>query len=572
MKSNFFWFFKNYLKSYIFQIIFIFFLGILVSVTTVAVIQFVKPMLDDVFINKDLEVLKFISIAIVALYLVSGLTRYLYFTMKKSLGEKATMELRNDLYIHILKLPLHTHTKYHSGELYSRVVNDSQQVTKGIMSFMELIREPLTFLGFLLTALFSSWKLTLIILTVAPIVFYIIATVGKLIKRYTNRSLEQFGLIGIILNESFTGMKIIKAFTIEYLIKLRFLENNKKLYNAMVKIYKIENLSTPFVEFLGSIIAAIVIYIGGVWVINSEITQGQFMTVLIALGLAQQPLKAINSSNISLQTAISGIDRIKEILNLKIEKIHIGEKLKEFNNSIELKNVNFNYIDSESNVLKNINLEIKKGEVIALVGTSGSGKTTLANLIPRFFEPSSGEILIDGVNINRYSLKSLRKKIALVSQDTFLFKDSIKTNMLAGNNKANKEDIKNALNLAYAYDFVETFEDKEETIIGERGTRLSGGEKQRLAIARAIIKNAPILILDEATSSLDTESEIKVQKALDRLMENKTTLVIAHRLSTIKNANKIIVMENGKIVQEGKHSDLINIKGPYKDFYEKQWR
>jgi subfamily B ATP-binding cassette protein MsbA len=451
-------------------------------------------------------------------------------------------------------------------------VNDSQQVTKGIMSFMELIREPLTFLGFLLTALFSSWKLTLIILTVAPIVFYIIATVGKLIKRYTNRSLEQFGLIGIILNESFTGMKIIKAFTIEYLIKLRFLENNKKLYNAMVKIYKIENLSTPFVEFLGSIIAAIVIYIGGVWVINSEITQGQFMTVLIALGLAQQPLKAINSSNISLQTAISGIDRIKEILNLKIEKIHIGEKLKEFNNSIKLKNVNFNYIDSESNVLKNINLEIKKGEVIALVGTSGSGKTTLANLIPRFFEPSSGEILIDGVNINKYSLKSLRKKIALVSQDTFLFKDSIKTNMLAGNNKANKEDIKNALNLAYAYDFVETFEDKEETIIGERGTRLSGGEKQRLAIARAIIKNAPILILDEATSSLDTESEIKVQKALDRLMENKTTLVIAHRLSTIKNANKIIVMENGKIVQEGKHSDLINIKGPYKDFYEKQWR
>jgi subfamily B ATP-binding cassette protein MsbA len=296
------------------------------------------------------------------------------------------------------------------------------------------------------------------------------------------------------------------------------------------------------------------------------------MTVLIALGLAQQPLKAINSSNISLQTAISGIDRIKEILNLKIEKIHIGEKLKEFNNSIKLKNVNFNYIDSESNVLKNINLEIKKGEVIALVGTSGSGKTTLANLIPRFFEPSSGEILIDGVNINKYSLKSLRKKIALVSQDTFLFKDSIKTNMLAGNNKANKEDIKNALNLAYAYDFVETFEDKEETIIGERGTRLSGGEKQRLAIARAIIKNAPILILDEATSSLDTESEIKVQKALDRLMENKTTLVIAHRLSTIKNANKIIVMENGKIVQEGKHSDLINIKGPYKDFYEKQWR
>jgi ATP-binding cassette, subfamily B, bacterial MsbA len=569
--KNFYWFFKTYIKSKIPKLILILILGILVSATSVAVIQFVRPMLDDVFVAKDIKMLKFISIAIVSLYLIAGLVRYLYFSLKKILSEEITMHLRNDLYSHLIKLPLKTHSEKHSGVLYSRIVTDAQHVSKGVISSMDLLRLPLTFLGYLATSLIASWRLTLIIMTVAPIIIFVIIKIGNTIRRYTNRTLDSFSNIGTIINETFSGIRIIKTFALEPLMKKNFIKSNKTLFKAVSKIYKIEFLSSPLVEFIGSIIAAIVIYIGGLWVIKSDISQGQFMTVLIALGLAQQPLKQINSANILFQTAITAISRIKEMINMDKEKVKIGESLENFNNKIEFKDVSFKYDkNSGENVLNNINFTLKKGEVLAIVGSSGSGKTTIANLIPRFYDIKKGEILIDGKNIKNYSLKSLRNKIAIVSQDTFLFSDTIKTNIISGNMKASEKELQEAINSSYSKEFIENFTNSLNEQVGEKGLKLSGGQKQRITIARAIIKNAPILILDEATSSLDVESESKVQKALEKLMKDRTTLVIAHRMSTIKNADRIIVLEKGKIVQTGNHEELIKNDGVYKKLYKNQ--
>ena len=569
--NNFLWFTRKYVRPHWPKIALLFVLGLIVSAIPVASLQFIRLMLDDVFAQKNMQTLKFISVTIIYLYAISGLSRYVHFTMQRGLGELMVMHLRNDLYSHILRLPLKIQSKHHSGALMTRVVTDGQKIPEGIMLGIDFIREPMTFAGFLITAFWASWKLTAMILIIAPIVIFLIVKIGTIVKRYTQKSLEQYAIIGTNLNETFSGMRIIKAFSIEVLMRAKFLNINRELYKRIFKIYRMEEMSTPLVEFVGSLVTALVIFMGGKWVISGYITQGEFMTVLVALGLAQGPIKKINSSNLKFQGALAAIDRVKEVLNIPIEKTRNGVQLDNFSDSIRFKDVSFKYPEEKDYALRNINLDIRKGEVVALVGASGSGKTTMANLIPRFYDIEEGNIFIDGKNINTLSLKSLRENIAIVSQDTFLFNDTIYTNILCGRRTASKEDVISAARSAYAYDFIMKLPQGFDTMLGERGLRLSGGEKQRITIARALIKESPLLILDEATSALDSESEVEIQKALKELIKNRTTLVIAHRLSTIKSSNRIIVLEKGKIVQEGTHERLINVDGPYKVFYEKQY-
>ncbi len=565
------WFMRKYLKPHWPKLMLVFVLGIVVSVIPVASVQLIKPVLDDVFVGKDIATLKLVAIGVVLLFMISGISKYVHFTMQRGIGELALMHLRNDLYTHIIKLPVKYHSKYHSGVLMTRIVNDGQKIPEGMMLSFDFLREPITFIGFLVSAFFASWKLTVMILIVAPLVVFVIAKVGATVKRYTHRNLTQYGILGTSLNETFSGIRVIKSFSIETLMKARFLNVNKELYRVIFKTYRVEELSTPLVEFVGSLIMSVVIFIGGMWVIKGQVTPGEFMTVFVSLGLAQGPIKKINSSNLKLQAAIAAIERVRELFNLPVEKTRHGVHLEGIKNSIRFKNISFKYPEEENYAVKNVDMEVKKGEIVALVGASGSGKTTIVNLLTRIYDVEEGNILIDGVDIKDLSLNSLRDNIAVVSQDTFLFNDTIKMNIMTGNRKASEAEVIDAARSAYAENFINKLPNGLDEMLGEKGLRLSGGEKQRLTIARAIIKKAPILVLDEATSALDSESEVEVQKAISRLMEGKTTIVIAHRLSTIKNAGRIIVLDKGSIVEQGSHSELINRNGAYKKFYQKQF-
>lgn len=569
--NNVLWFMRKYLRPHWPKLVLVFVLGIVVSVIPIASVQFIKPVLDDVFVGKNVAMLKLVAISVIVLYLISGISKYIHFTMQRGIGELALMHLRNDLYTHIIKLPVKHHSKYHSGVLLTRIVNDGQRIPEGIMLSFDFLREPITFFGFLISAFIASWKLTVMILIVAPIVIYVIAKVGTTVKRYTHRNLTQYGVLGTSLNETFSGIRIIKAFSIETLMKARFLNVNKELYRIVFKTYKVEELSTPLVEFIGSLIMSVVIFIGGMWVIKGQVTPGEFMTVFVSLGLAQGPIKKITSSNLKLQAAIAAIERIRDIFALPTEKTRQGVHLGGFKGSIKFKNISFKYPEEESYAIKNINLEVKKGEIVAIVGSSGSGKTTMINLLTRMYDVEEGSILIDEQDIQTFSLNSLRDNIAVVTQDTFLFNDTIKMNIMTGNRKASEDEVINAARSAYAEAFINKIPEGLDAMLGEKGLRLSGGEKQRITIARAIIKQAPILVLDEATSALDSESEQEVQKAITKLMEGKTTIVIAHRLSTIKNAQRIVVIDKGSIVEEGTHAELLNKNGAYKKFYQKQF-
>jgi len=565
--KDYFWFLKKYIKPYWFKISLVIIFGIIVALSKTVVIGLVKIIPDEIFLAKDKAVLYEIPSILILIFAVSGLSRFAHFSLMRGMGEYFAKLIREDLYNTIISQNVDFFTKNHSGSLYSRIINDTNKIPQGILLSIDILRETLTFILYFSWALFFNYKLTLILTFSAPIVIFILNKVGKTIKRYTTKNLEQYSCIGSFLNESFSGIRIIKAFTIENLMQLKFTKFNNELFKVLFKSIRVQELSSPVVEFLFSIVASIVIIIGGTWVIEGTLTPGEFLGIFVALGLCQDPLKKLNIANISFQTSIAALKTIKNILILEPEKTDIGISFNTFNTIIEFKNVNFSYDEKDEFRLDNINLSIKKGEIIALVGESGSGKTTIANLLLRFFYLESGEILIDGVNISNYSINSIRKNIAYVSQDTFLFNDTIEENIRLGTNNLKIKDI---LDYSYSSCFVNNLNAKEKTILGERGTRLSGGEKQRITIARALNKDAPILILDEASSALDNYAEEKVQTAINNLMKNKTTIVIAHRLTTIINADKIFVFSKGKIVDAGTHNKLIKTSNIYKNLYQKE--
>ena len=529
---------------------------IFVSAASAASAFLVKPVLDDVFFKKDLAMLKLIPLAIVGLFLLKGLFDYGQGYLMSFVGQRIITDLRERIYHHVHSLSLPFFTKNPTGVLMSRILNDVNLVQGAVSdSVTGLLKDIFTILGLVFVVFYRDWQLALIALVVFPIAVYPIVKFGRKLRSYSTRSQMTLADLSTLLLETISGSRIVKAFNMEEYERKRFSKLNEKLFGLMRKSFRVRAVSHPLMETLGGLGIAAIVFYGGYNVIQGTATTGTFFSFLAALLMLYEPVKRLSNVNNSIQQGLAGASRIFEIL----------DTVPEIRRGIEFQDVSFKY--EEGWVLKNINLKIQAGEVVAFVGASGGGKTTLVNLVPRFYDVDSGRILIDGADIRELTVESLRGKIAMVTQQTILFNDTVEQNIAYGNIGQPREKIVEAAEAAFAHNFIRNLPEGYQTRIGEQGVKLSGGERQRISIARALLKNAPILILDEATSSLDSESEVEVQKAVEYLMQGRTTLVIAHRLSTIRKADRIVVIAGGQIVEEGTHEELLEKDGEYRKLY-----
>ncbi|MGB6929774.1 MAG: ABC transporter transmembrane domain-containing protein, partial [Syntrophobacteria bacterium] len=470
------------------------------------------------------------------------------------------------------RLPLSFFDRMPTGLLMSRVTNDVNLVQGAVSNAITgLLKDPLTLVGLLAVMFIRDWQLSLISMVVLPFAFFPVVKFGRMLRRISTKSQESMGDISVILHETISGSRIVKAFGMEEYEKERFSRENIRYFRYLMKSVMVRALSSPMMEFLGGIAIVFVILYGGYRVIEGVSTPGEFFSFLGALLLLYEPIKRLSRVNNVVQEGIAAATRIYDILDTSpgIQDEPDAIDLPPIQRELELRNVQFRY-DNEP-VLKDINLKVSAGEVIAIVGVSGAGKSTLVDLIPRFYEVSDGAVLIDGINVRNVTMDSLRNQIGIVTQQTILFNDTVRNNIAYGDINKSDGEITAAAKAANAYNFIMKMDQGFDTSIGEQGARLSGGERQRLCIARALLKNAPILILDEATSSLDSEAELEVQKALENLMAGRTTLVIAHRLSTIQNADRIVVISDGRIVEEGRHDELMECDGEYCRLYDMQF-
>ena len=515
-------------------------------------------------------------------YVLKNILDYAQMYYMVFVEQKLMMNLRNDVYQHLHNLSLSYFTTEKTGHLISRITNDVNVVNSGIStSFVTLIKQPLLIIVFLGMSFLISWKLTLLALIVFPFVLIVISSLGLRVHRESGILQERMADITAVLQETISNVKVVKAFAMEEFENNKFMHETKKYFQSMLKITRIRNLGSPITELLSILAAVIIIWFGGRQVlITEEMRASEFFGCLFILFQIMPPIKDLASVANRMQEFSAAGKRIFEILDtpIAINNSKNAIEFKKINNSIEFKNVSFAYRDHKNikansiKVLNNISFTINKGEVIAIVGPSGSGKTTLVDLIPRFYDVSNGEILFDGKDLKSFTLQSIRSQIGIVTQETILFNDTIKNNIAYGTTDCSMSTIISAAKAANALDFINESPEKFETIIGDRGVKLSGGQRQRISIARALLKNPPIMVLDEATSALDTQSELLVQDAIVQLMKHRTSFVIAHRLSTIRHADRIIVLNKGKIVQMGKHSNLIKQEnGLYKKLYTMQF-
>lgn len=533
----------------------------------------VKPLMDDIFVQKRWSMLQLIPVAILLLYFLKGVFEYTQNYLISYIGQRVIMKLRNDLFEHIHSLSLRFFTKNSTGKLMARINYDVSLVSATVSEALpSLIREPLNIWAYLIALFYLNWRWALISMIMLPFVALLINKLGKKLRKVTWRAQEKISDLNILIHETFTGAAIVKAFMMEEKEVERFKHKNREYFNELMKAVRVMALSSPLMEFLGAGALAFVLWVGGLQVFRGQITTGTFFAFVTALLMMYTPIKKLTRVNNIIQQGIAGAERVFEILDTEpdIKSPPNAPEIGLLRNEIEYNQVIFGYEDI--NVLEDINLIVKRGDVVAFVGESGVGKSTLVNLLPRFYDVTSGVILLDGVDIRNVDLTSLRRLIGLVTQDTILFNDTVRNNITYGSEDATLEEIEEAAKAAYAHRFISRMPHGYHTIIGEKGIKLSGGQKQRLAIARAILKNPPILILDEATSSLDSESERVVQKALENLMKNRTTLVIAHRLSTIQHADKIVVLDRGRIVEIGNHKSLLARKGFYHKLHSLQFR
>jgi subfamily B ATP-binding cassette protein MsbA len=510
--------------------------------------------------------LAWICVFIIASIFLKNVFLYLAYRILNPLKNKIVNRLRDELYDKILHLPIGFFTEKKKGDVISRMTNDVAEVEASVIGTLEgWVRDPLNIIVTLIALLIISVPLTLFVLICIPVVGIVIGRITKSLKKQSQDVAIHYSESVSILDETLSGLRVIKAFNSEPLLKERFLNNNESLLTVKNKIGYRRDLASPMSEFLGVIIFTLILYFGGVLVLSNQyaLTGSLLLTYLGVFYNLINPTKTLSTSFSNMRKGAAAIDRIEEILKTEntVDDNENGKRLQVFDSSIELRNISFAYDGVD--VLKNINLKIEKGKTVALVGSSGAGKSTLADLIPRFHDVSGGELLIDGVNIKEYSLKSVREQISIVTQEPILFNDTIANNIRIGKQTACPEEIEEAAKVANAHNFIVKKEKGFDTNIGDRGSKLSGGERQRLTIARAVVKNPPILILDEATSSLDTESERLVQDAINNMMQHRTSIVIAHRLSTIRHADEIIVLQKGEIVERGNHDELMRKQGYY---------
>lgn len=518
------------------------------------------------------DVLIFMVILVVSMFFLKNIFNYLAMYFITYLRNGVLKDVRNAMYQKTIELPLSHYSEKRKGDTIARITSDVLEIQHSFLSILELIvREPLTILFTIAGMLLISLELTIFVFIFIPVSGFIISLIGKSLKRKSDRVQKEQGYFLSIMEETLGGLKIIKGFNAESSFAKKFQQSTQRFYNFSNKLLNRQNLASPASEFLGITVIAILLWYGGRLVLIDETLNPALF--IVYMGLAYQiltPAKAISKASYSIKKGNAAAERILEILeteNTIQDKPGAIEK-NSFETSLSIENMSFKYDDEL--VLKNFSLEVKKGQTIALVGQSGSGKSTIANLLTRFYDVNQGAIKIDGIDIRDLKLYSLRGLMGLVTQDSILFNDTIKGNLLVGKETATDEEIIEALKIANAWEFVETLPNQLETNIGDSGNKLSGGQKQRLSIARAVLKNPPIMILDEATSALDTESERLVQNALEKMMQNRTSVVIAHRLSTIQNADKIVVLSKGEIVEQGTHQELIATKGVYFGLIEMQ--
>jgi len=544
-----------------------------VGAATAAAAYLVKPAMDDIFLDRNEGMLILIPLAVIALYLLKGFCNYGQTVLMSHIGFRIVTDLRNDLYRHILRQPLSFFTKHPTGILISRVTNDVTYLQGAVSEAVtSLLKDSFTLAGLVFVIFWRDWKLAIIASLVFPLAVWPIAQFGRRMRRIAAESQVSMGDLISLLQETITGNRIVKAFGMEEHENRRFARENERQFRLTMKSVTVRAISSPLMEFLGGLGIAAIIFWGGYQVIEGTSTPGTFFSFLAALLMLYEPVKRLTNVNNTIQQGLAGAERIFQVLDTEpgIRNRPGAAELPPIREGISIEGVTFRY--EEDPVLRDVSLKIRAGEAVAFVGMSGGGKTTLVNLIPRFYDVSEGRVAIDGTDIRDVTLESLRAQIGIVTQQTILFNDTVRGNIAYGDVRRSDEDVVRAAMAANAHDFIQRLPQGYDTVIGEQGVKLSGGERQRISIARALLKDAPILILDEATSSLDTESEIEVQDALEKLMKGRTTLVIAHRLSTIRNADRIVALVDGRIVEEGTHESLLEKKGEYFKLHNLQFK
>jgi ATP-binding cassette, subfamily B, bacterial MsbA len=532
-----------------------------------------RPLMDSGFVERDPRTIRWVPLAIIGIFAVRGVAEFTASYTMKYVGRMVVKTLRGQMFDHLLRLPVRHYDGATSGQLISRLSYNVEQVASAATESVSiLVRDTLTVLGLLAWMLYLNWMLTLAVLIIAPVVALLVSRVTGQFRRISHRIQRNMGDVTQVAQEVIEGNRVVKIFGGEAYERARFesiIERNRRLHMKMVFTHA---LHLPLVQFVGALAVALVVWLATLEPVMRDVTVGTFVSLITALLLLLTPIRRLTNVNQTLQKGIAAGQNIFALLDSETEHDQGDLRIERARGDIQFRDVRFHYAPEKGDVLRGIDLHIRPGETVALVGRSGSGKTTLVNLLPRFYEPQEGQVLLDGVDVKRYRLWDLRHQFAYVGQHVILFNDTIGRNIAYGSlGDVDEADIVRAAEAAHAMEFIRNLPQGLETPVGDNGVMLSGGQRQRLAIARALLKDAPILILDEATSALDTEAERHIQAALENLMRNRTTLVIAHRLSTIKRADRIVVMQNGEVVESGRHDELIEHGGVYARLYRLQF-